>query len=300
LAEQNPEVVLEASGQNQKIYLEISKASDSLWQVSLAFPPVKESQPSSLPTADSSMSLESNVTPLSSNSVTTPDTDSAEQSSTSSDSSAPDSPVQPSNLNPKESQSNPTDLPDTTSSDKLSTATAITITSQGNQENLVHSNLEVHRSIQSSQRKSKRPSQKKFDVFLSYNTKDKRLVEAIAVELSKREIKPWLDVWYLRPGTSWQDTFTKLLPNIRAVAVFLGPNKIGPWQNEEVKVFIQKCKERRNLSVIPVTLENCTKDPEIPPFLGDRIGVDFRNQDSEPMVQLIWGIKKTKPLEHGI
>ncbi len=117
MAEQNQEAVHEALRQIKKIHSEISRASNCLWEVSQALDEqVKESQPSSLAAADSSSSsLESNVTPLSSNSVTTPDTDSAEQSSTSSDSSAPDSPIQPSKLEPTASQSNPIDLPVTNS-----------------------------------------------------------------------------------------------------------------------------------------------------------------------------------------
>ncbi|MBP5975732.1 toll/interleukin-1 receptor domain-containing protein [Brasilonema sp. CT11] len=290
MADQNPEAVHEALRQIKKIHSDISRASNCLWEVSQALDEqVKESQPSSLAAANSSSSsLKSNVTPLSSHSVTTPDTDSAEQSSTSSDSSAPDSPIQPSKLEPTASQSNPIDLPDT-SPDKLSTSDTNKL--QGDLINLVNADAKIQLLTQHSQKKSKKGL--KFDVFLCHNTEDKPLVEEIGKDLIDRKIIPWFDVWELRPGTSWQDTLEKQLKNIKSAAIFVGQSGIGPWQKIELKGFILEFMERK-LPVIPVILRGA-ETPKIPPLLKDNIWVDFREKDSIPMERLIWGIRGIRP-----
>ena len=124
MGEQNQEVLLQALHQITRMHLEISKAGDSLWQVSLDFPnQVKESQPLSVSAADiSNLLLEANGTNWQSNPINSVDVDSAGQSSASSetsseiessDYSAIDSPVQSSNPNSGVSQSNAIDLPDT-------------------------------------------------------------------------------------------------------------------------------------------------------------------------------------------
>ena len=43
-----------------------------------------------------------------------------------------------------------------------------------------------------------------FDVFLAHNSFDKEQVKAIAQELRRRNLKPWLDEERIRPGTSFQ------------------------------------------------------------------------------------------------
>lgn len=45
-----------------------------------------------------------------------------------------------------------------------------------------------------------------FDVFLSYNRLDRRVVEPLAQGLHERELKVFKDDWYLRPGEFWPDT----------------------------------------------------------------------------------------------
>ncbi|ARV63221.1 hypothetical protein BZZ01_25320 [Nostocales cyanobacterium HT-58-2] len=134
----------------------------------------------------------------------------------------------------------------------------------------------------------------KFDVFLCHNTEDKPLVKEIGEHLIDKRIIPWLDVWELRPGTSWQDTLEKQLKNIKSAAIFVGQSGIGPWQKVEIKGFILQFMERK-LPVIPVILRNCAETPKIPPLLKDNIWVDFRDKDSDPMERLIWGIKGIRP-----
>jgi hypothetical protein len=137
---------------------------------------------------------------------------------------------------------------------------------------------------------------KKFDVFLCHNSQDKPAVEKIAEELKIRGIKPWLDKWELQPGLPWQPELERQIKNIRAGAVFVGSSGLGPWQNMEIRAFLQQFV-KRGCPVIPVLLTNGPKKPKLPLFLEGNTWVDFRDSQSNPMDKLIWGITGKKPID---
>lgn len=128
-----------------------------------------------------------------------------------------------------------------------------------------------------------------FDVFLCHNTANKQAVRAIGDQLKERGLKPWLDVEQLRPGFPWQRALEAQIEKIRAVAVFVGQDGIGPWQDLEIDAFIRQFV-RRNAPVIPVILSGVPEAPKLPIFLGGMTCVDFRNDDPDPLGLLIWGI----------
>jgi hypothetical protein len=136
---------------------------------------------------------------------------------------------------------------------------------------------------------------KKFDVFLCHNSQDKPAVEKIAEELKIRGIKPWLDKWELQPGLPWQPELERQIKNIRAGAVFVGSSGLGPWQNMEIRAFLQQFV-KRGCPVIPVLLTNGPKKPKLPLFLEGNTWVDFRDSQSNPMDKLVWGITGKKPI----
>jgi DNA mismatch repair ATPase MutL len=303
LADQNPEAVHEALRQIKKIHSEISRASNCLWEVSQALDQqVKESQPSSLAAANSSSSsLKSNVTPLSSNSVTTPDTDSAEQSSTSSDSSAPDSPVQPSKLEPTASQSNPTDLP--TLNQPVQSSSSDATTSQFNTINSNNKNLSTPSQSSRYKKTSKRDNSRKIsDVFLSYNTKDRKMVEDIWFQLTKNwRLYCWFDELSLG-NYSVYDEIEKQAQTAKSVAIFLGKHGVGNFQKKEIKVFLAAQDRRglqRPLNIIPVILQGGDKS-QLGLFLADYKWVDFNDKEYlESVEDLFWrikGVSRFKPL----
>jgi len=69
-----------------------------------------------------------------------------------------------------------------------------------------------------------------FDVFLSYNWRDADVVHGVANYLRQQGLKPFLDRWYLTPGLPWVPELERALAGCRAVAVFIGPHGLGPWQ----------------------------------------------------------------------
>ena len=115
----------------------------------------------------------------------------------------------------------------------------------------------------------------------------------IAKCLWERDIRPWLDEDEVPPGRSFQEELERQISNIRSAAVFVGPNGIGPWQNQEVMAFLREFLERQ-CPVIPVLLPDGVTQT-LPVFLRGMIRVDLRKQDPAQIERLIWGITGRKP-----
>ena len=94
---------------------------------------------------------------------------------------------------------------------------------------------------------------KRYDVFLSHNSRDKPVVVALARRLEDEAgLKPFLDTWHLVPGEPWQDALEEALDISKTCAVFIGPHGISPWENEEMRSALQT--RRCMVSKLVVTL----------------------------------------------
>ena len=134
-----------------------------------------------------------------------------------------------------------------------------------------------------------------YDVFLCHNSRDKKIVKQIGEQLIERGILPWLDEWEIRAGELWQDALEAQLKNVKSAAVFIGPRRVGPWQDLEVKAFIRQFVQRK-CPVIPVILPGRKSTPKLPVLLDGFQMIDFRQGDPDPLEQLIRGI----PGERGL
>jgi hypothetical protein len=137
------------------------------------------------------------------------------------------------------------------------------------------------------------------DVFLCHNSEDKPEVEKIRTELLQREIDAWLDKYDFEPFRPWQDQLEEIIGQIEAAAIFIGSSDVGPWANIEMKSFLVEFVERK-LRMGLVILPSCKYTlselkTQTPRFLRSFHWVDFRQQDPDPMKQLIWGITGIKP-----
>jgi GTPase SAR1 family protein len=129
-----------------------------------------------------------------------------------------------------------------------------------------------------------------YDVFLSYNGRDKDIVRSIAVQLRDRGLRPWMDERQLRPGTVWPPDLEEVIARVPAVAVIIGAQR-GPWQEREIYAFIQQAVSRR-CAVVPVLLpDGYTAD--LPVFLQGLTWVNLAVQEPDPIDQLVWGITGT-------
>ena len=136
-----------------------------------------------------------------------------------------------------------------------------------------------------------------FDVFLCHNSADKHLVKNVGLKLKGKGVLPWLDEWHLPPGTPFRRELESRIESIRAAAVFVGRNGIGPWQDEEIDAILNEFIRRRR-PVIPVLLHDpkarvaggYIEPKDVPIFLRGRVWVDFRRRKPNPLDQLVWGI----------
>lgn len=99
-----------------------------------------------------------------------------------------------------------------------------------------------------------------FDLFLSYNRLDRRVVEPLAQALRERGLRVFKDDWYLRPGEFWPTALEKKLAASKAIAVAFGRNGLGAWQRREAAAALDRqSREAKTgsspLPVIPVLLE---------------------------------------------
>jgi hypothetical protein len=134
-----------------------------------------------------------------------------------------------------------------------------------------------------------------FDVFLSHNTKDKRRVRALCRKLRHCGLRVWLDEEQLRPGIPWQQLLEEGVKGSSSIAVLVGNDGLGPWENEEMQAALSLAvKDKR--PVIPILLPGAPIQPELPMFLGNRIWIDLREGLTEARIgSLIWGITGKKP-----
>lgn len=124
-----------------------------------------------------------------------------------------------------------------------------------------------------------------FDVFLSYHWRDHAPVEALARRLREQDLQVFLDRWYLTPGQSWLKALEATLTDCRAVAVCIGQGEMGPWQQREQYLALERqvSAERRGQSfpVIPVLLPGA--EPPLG-FLSQHTWVDLRARVDDPVL----------------
>jgi hypothetical protein len=139
------------------------------------------------------------------------------------------------------------------------------------------------------------PSSKRFDVFLSHNTKDKPTVRELADALAVRGLEPWLDERELVPGRPWQEALEQIIQSTKTAAVLFGPSGLGPWEQPEMRACLGEFIDR-NLPVIPVLLPGAPDKPQLPLFLRVFTWVDLRDGLTQDGIdRLVWGITGERP-----
>lgn len=132
-----------------------------------------------------------------------------------------------------------------------------------------------------------------FGVFLCHNSKDKKAVRRLNKQLKDAGIQPWLDEEQIRPGLPWQAELEKAIISIGAAAVIVGASGIGPWQDAELRAFLNEFLKRK-CPVIPVLLPGVKSPPDLPVFLNQMAWVDMRTKAKNGFASLLWGITGDK------
>lgn len=134
-----------------------------------------------------------------------------------------------------------------------------------------------------------------FDVFLCHNSNDKQnIIEIATILRDNYNLNPWLDIWQIEGGDSWQKVLEDQIKSIRCVAVFVGNNGFGPWHNSELDAFIREF-HRRKCRIIPVILRDATEIPALPVFIEGVQWIDFREVYNDPIARLVRAIMRENP-----
>ncbi|MCX7110039.1 MAG: TIR domain-containing protein [Proteobacteria bacterium] len=137
-------------------------------------------------------------------------------------------------------------------------------------------------------------STRQFDVFLSHNSRDKRIVRELTKALESRDLRVWLDEEQLVPGRPWQEALETIIQTTQAVVVLIGESGLGPWEEPEMRACLSEFVNRK-LPVIPVLLPGTHAAPKLPLFLKSFTWVDLRGGLTEDgLDQLELGIRRRK------
>jgi hypothetical protein len=147
-----------------------------------------------------------------------------------------------------------------------------------------------------------RRREKEFHVFLCHNSKDKPVVRQLADALLEHGILAWIDDKGVLAGDRFPKKLEETIDRAGVLAVLIGPQGMGQWQEMEYHAALQRSLEKRDehgrprLRLIPVLLPGVGKEPELPLFLRGFHHVDLRKgpEDREQLRRFVEAITTTR------
>ena len=113
-------------------------------------------------------------------------------------------------------------------------------------------------------------------VFLSHSHADKPLARRLAVDLSQKGIRVWIDEGEILVGDSLIAKIRAGLDGVDYVAAILSPAAVAsPWVQEELDVAMNQQISGRKVKVLPLIGQPC----DIPGFLVGKLYLDFSTHE---------------------
>ncbi len=92
----------------------------------------------------------------------------------------------------------------------------------------------------------------KYDVFISYSSKDRDRVEALKAKLDAAGIRVWTEQ-EITPGQNLAEEIRKVIESSRYMVVLVSENSLNSeWANFETGVALSKVKEQGKIRILPV------------------------------------------------
>jgi len=133
-------------------------------------------------------------------------------------------------------------------------------------------------------------------VFISYNHEDKLFVNKLSLALISNNIKVWKDEWQISVGDSFIDKIQDGLEKASYICVVFSSNSIkSEWVKRELNAGLLREIEDKNLSILPVVIDNC----KIPLLLRDKIYADFRGDFDIGLKKLLSALNKKYNIDNS-
>jgi SAM-dependent methyltransferase len=123
-----------------------------------------------------------------------------------------------------------------------------------------------------------------FDLFLSYNSANRDDARIVADGLKEKGIRVWFDQYECPPGSQFIRELEKGVAASSLVAVLIGKNDVGPWQEKEYNAALILSNENRK-KIVPVLLTDAPEQPEMPLFLRGVTRLDTRGRPPSAVVE---------------
>jgi tetratricopeptide (TPR) repeat protein len=112
-----------------------------------------------------------------------------------------------------------------------------------------------------------------WDVFVSYGHEDAEWVRMLAANLHRAGFDVFLDEWELVGGDRFAGRLEEGIRNSVNGVLVVSPHALSrPWVREEYEALLRQAVQDPGRRLIPVLYA----DADLPPFLGNRLWVDFR------------------------
>lgn len=120
-----------------------------------------------------------------------------------------------------------------------------------------------------------------FDVFVSYDRDDERIVEAIVEELRGLGVTAWRDQDSSGGGERFISAIESAMRRSSACAMFVRGAPTG-WHGEELQLALHRSVSTDDFRIIPVLLPGSIDESELPGWLKVRTWVDLRDDPLSP------------------
>lgn len=134
-------------------------------------------------------------------------------------------------------------------------------------------------------------------VFISHASEDKNSATRIAEAIQDAGGKVWFDEFELKPGDSIKETIEAGLRSSDLMVLLLSPSAIkSDWVKLEWDYALNRQLRQRNISVVPVKVEEC----EIPPQLANRKHLDLTTDPQRGIDKLVELLEHTQEVDFGV
>jgi len=123
-----------------------------------------------------------------------------------------------------------------------------------------------------------------YDVFLSYSSKDRKTVHALAQRLKKDGLSVWLDDWVIRPGDPISMKIQHGVENARTLLMCMSPAYFeSEWGRLEHHSMLFRDPTNAQRRFIPLLLQDCTQ----PDIIAQFAHIDWRTSSDDAYEMLL-------------